>query len=65
MAQVPETLTAKLGWAADPAIEILLPKDLLVQIKIRKLDIAIRELQSTIEILDLQRDMLRKQYEVT
>lgn len=64
MASVPESLAAKLGYAADPAIEILLPKDMLAQIKIRKLDVAIQELQSAVEMLDMQRDMLRKQYKV-
>ena len=64
MATVPESLVAKLGYSADPAIEILLPKEMLAQIKIRKLDAAIQELQTNIEMLDMQRDMLRKQYRV-
>jgi len=57
-----ESITAKLGYAADPAIEILLPKELLAQIKVRKIDIAIRELESVIEVLNMQKDMLTKQY---
>ena len=64
MGDISGSVIAKLGYAADPAIEILLPKDMLAQIKIAKLDAAIRELQSTIEMLDMQRDMLRKQYKV-
>ena len=44
MAKVAETVPSILGWAADPAIEMLLPKELLAQIKIRKIEVAIREL---------------------
>jgi transcription initiation factor IIF auxiliary subunit len=54
-----------LGYAADPAIEMLLPKDMLAQIKIRKIDSAIKEYQSAIDLLNMQRDMLAKEYKVT
>ena len=62
--EVSESIAAKLGYAADPAIEILLPKDMLAKIKMAKLDAAIKELQTTIEMLDMQRDMLRQQYKI-
>jgi len=57
-----ESIIARLGYAADPAIEILLPKEMLAQIKIRKIDMMIKELQATIEVLNMQKEMLAKQY---
>ncbi len=57
-----DVITAKLGYAADPAIEILLPKEMLAQIKIRKIDMAIRELEANMEVLKMQKEMLAKQY---
>ena len=62
MDMVSEPIQARLGYAADPAIEILLPKEMLWQIKVRKIEVAIRELESQIEILNMQRDMLQRQY---
>lgn len=58
----PSQVLAQLGYAADPAIEMLLPKDLLAQIKIRKIDIAVRELQANIELLNFQKEALMKEY---
>ncbi len=53
-----------LGYAADPAIEILLPKEMLAQIKIRKIDSAIKEYQAAIELLNVQREMLAREYKI-
>ena len=65
MAQVSENVAAaRLGYAADPAIEILLPKDMLARIKVHKLDMAISELKVTMENLKMQRDMLAKEYKI-
>lgn len=64
MAQIPESVAARLGYAADPAIEILLPKDMLARIKIRKIQMAINELKLNIETLEMQRDMLAKEYKI-
>jgi hypothetical protein len=62
--QIADIIQAKIGYAADPAIEILLDKGKLAQIKIRKIDMAIKELQGGIELLTMQRDMLRKEYKL-
>lgn len=64
MAHAAEQITARLGYAADPAIEILLPKEMLAQIKIRKIDMAIKELQSNMDVLTMQREMLAKEYKI-
>ena len=64
MAQLSESVTARLGYAADPAIEILLPKDMLARIKLQKIDMAIRDLKGTIKDLNLQREMLVKEYKL-
>ena len=57
-------IAAQLGYAADPGIEMLLPKDKLAQIKLRKIDIAIQELKSAVEALSMQRDMLCEEYKI-
>lgn len=62
MQHIPESIAARLGYAADPAIEILLPKDMLAKIKIQKIDMAITQLESEMQLLKMQRDMLAKEY---
>jgi hypothetical protein len=62
MTQMSENIAARLGYAADPAIELLLPKDMLARIKIQKIDMAINELQSEMDVLKVQREMLAKEY---
>jgi hypothetical protein len=64
MVQISESVVARLGYAADPAIEILLPKDMLARIKIQKIEMAINELKLTMENLSMQRDMLAKEYKL-
>lgn len=65
MAQLAESHTASiLGYAADPAIEILLPKEMLARIKVKKIEMAINELQSAIKNLEMQREMLNKEYKL-
>ena len=64
MAQIAEHVHARLGYAADPAIEILLPKDMLARIKIQQIDTAINELRLTMENLTMQRDMLAEEYKI-
>lgn len=63
-AGIPEAIKWKVGYAADPAIDILLDKSKLAQIRIRKLDMLIQELNQQIELLDMERDMLRNEYKV-
>lgn len=62
MQHLPESIAARLGYAADPAIEILLPKDMLAQIKIRKLEMAIKQLEADIQLMEMQKEMLTKEY---
>ena len=52
----------KLGYAADPATEILLDKKLIAQIKIRQLEMVIQTLESQLELVNMERDMLLKEY---
>jgi len=62
--RIPEAMKWKVGYAADPAIDILLDKAKLAQIRIRKLDMLINELNQQIELLDMERDMLRNEYKI-
>jgi hypothetical protein len=64
MEALKEMIAAKVGYAADPAIEILLPKDKLAIIKVRKIDMQINELQSNIDSLVMVRDMLKKEFQL-
>lgn len=59
-----ESLLARAGFAADPALEILLPKDLLARIKILKIDQEIRDLNQTRSLLKTQREMLAREYNI-
>jgi|COG998Drversion2_1049125.scaffolds.fasta_scaffold646083_1 hypothetical protein len=64
VASISEALRWKIGYAADPGIDILLDKAKLAQIRIRKLDMLINELNQHIELLDMERDMLREEYKI-
>lgn len=59
-----EAIRWKVGYAADPAIDILLDKALLAQLRIRKLDMVIADLKANIELLQVERGMLAKEYKV-
>jgi len=52
------------GPVADPVMEIMLPKELLAQIKYRKLDMLIQQLEMEKEILVMQKEMLAKEYKI-
>jgi hypothetical protein len=52
----------KLGYAADPATEILLDKRLIAQIKIRQLEMVVQTLESQLELVNMEREMLMKEY---
>ncbi len=60
----PEAIHWRIGYAADPAIDILLDKSLLAQLRVRKLDMAIGDLKSQMELLQLERGMLAKEYKI-
>lgn len=63
MAQA-ENVAARLGYSADPGIELLLPKDMLAKIKMQRLEMQINELKLAMENLEMQRDMLAKEYKL-
>lgn len=50
------------GPIADPAISFLLDKKWLALIKIRQLEVEIQQAQQYIETLNMQKEMLQKQY---
>ncbi len=52
------------GPVADPGPSYLLDKAKLAQLKIRKIDVAITELEKQIELLKLERDLLKKEYKI-
>lgn len=62
--RIPEAIQWRIGYAADPAIDILLDKALLAQLRVRKLDIAIADLKSQMELLQLERGMLAREYKI-
>jgi len=63
-AERPELLKWRLGYAADPAIEILFDKAKIAQIKIRELDAIIRDLEMNLEIAKTTRDAIKEQYKI-
>ena len=59
-----EMVNWRVGYAADPAIEMLLDKNKIAQIKVKELDARIRELETGLEVARMTRDALRKQYKI-
>jgi hypothetical protein len=54
----------RVGYAADPAIDILLDKSRIAQIKVRQLEMVIQELQAQIDIAKLELNLLREEYKI-
>ncbi len=52
------------GPVADPAISMLLPKEYLAQIKLNTLKMEIHQLEQHIHLLNLQMEMLAKEYDI-
>ncbi len=52
------------GPVADPLIEMLLPRELLAQIKVRAIDMQIQQLEMQMDMLKLQKDLLAKEYKI-
>ncbi len=63
-AEMPELLKWRIGYAADPAIDILLDKSKIAQIKVRELDAKIDHLERDLEIAKMTRDALKEQYKI-
>ena len=54
----------RVGFAADPAIDVLLDKDAIARIRIRQLDQVITQLQQEIELAKMEQDLLREEYKL-
>jgi hypothetical protein len=54
----------RIGYAADPAIDILLDKGKIAQIKVRQLDAVIRDLTAQLELAKLEQQMLKEEYKI-
>jgi hypothetical protein len=52
------------GPVADPAISMLLKKELLAQIKYRAFQVEIQQLEQQIGVLKLQMEMLQQEYKI-
>ncbi|MBN1136215.1 MAG: hypothetical protein JXM73_06505 [Anaerolineae bacterium] len=62
--ELPYSIQQLRGPVADPAITMLLRKDLLAQIKFRALQMEMQQLEQQVAIVKLQMDMLAKEYKI-
>lgn len=62
--EIPESLKWRLGYAADPAIDILLDKSKIAQIKVAQLDAAVNELETALHIVKMTRSAIAEQYKI-
>jgi hypothetical protein len=61
----PQLSTAlKINYAADPALDVLLDKSRLAQIRIRQLDQMIAQLQQEVELAKMEQTMLKEEYKL-
>ncbi len=63
-AEIPELVKWKAGYAADPAVEMLLPKEKIALIRVKELETRIRDLEMTLEIVTMVRDAIKEQYKI-
>ena len=61
---IPEALKYRLGYASDPAIDMLLDKSKIAEIKVRELDLTIRELEQNLELVKVTRGAIAEQYKI-
>lgn len=54
----------RVGYAADPAIDTLLDKSRIAQIRVRQLEMAVKELESQIELANMQISLLKEEYKI-
>ena len=52
------------GYNVDPSPEFYLSKDLLAQVKVKEIDITITQVTEQLELLKLQRDLMKKEYNI-
>jgi len=64
MNEMSELLKWRIGWAADPAIDILLDKSKIAQIKIAELDARILDLEKSLEVIKMTKEALKEQYKI-
>ncbi len=62
--EIPEMLRWKIGYAADPAIDILLDKSKIAQIKVAQLDAVAHELETSLNIVKMTRAAIAEQYKI-
>jgi hypothetical protein len=54
----------RVGYAADPAIDVLLDKDAIARIRIRQLEQVIIQMEQQIELAKLEVELLREEYKL-
>ncbi len=59
-----DIIRARLGYVADPGIEMLLDKHLVARIKVVQLETQIKLLEMQLEASKIALDALREQYKV-
>ncbi len=59
-----DIIQAKLGYVADPGIDMLLDKELIAKIRIREIEMQIKLLEMQLDTARLAADALREQYEI-
>jgi hypothetical protein len=64
MLEMPNLIQQLRGPVADPAISMLLRKDLLAQIKYRALEMEAQQLEQQVAVIRLQMDMLKQEYKM-
>lgn len=62
--EIPELVKWKAGYAADPGVEMLLPKDKIALIKVKELEARIHDLEMTLEITRMTIDAIKEQYKI-
>jgi hypothetical protein len=61
MAELSDLFRFRLGYAVDPAIAQLIPKEDLLAIRAREIDATIKEMQGVIENLQFVKTTIQKQ----
>lgn len=65
MYQFPESQLVKwlrLGYSADPGPELLLDKSKIAQIRVRQLEMVIKDMEAQLELTRMELGMLREEY---
>jgi hypothetical protein len=55
---------ARLGYSADPAIDVLLDKSKIAEIRIKQLEQVVASLNQEIALAQLETKLLREQYSI-